>query len=82
LETLNFPSTRDDLIKFYNTYYSSNLMKGVILSHQSLDEIQALAEKCFSDIPNKNFSKPTYSEQPFDSSNLGKIMKIVPIKAV
>lgn len=41
LETLNFPSTRDDLIQFYQKYYSSNLMKAVILSNESLDALQA-----------------------------------------
>lgn len=39
LETLNHPNIRDDLIKFFNKYYSSNQMKMVIYSNESIDHL-------------------------------------------
>ncbi|EAR82571.1 insulysin, insulin-degrading enzyme (macronuclear) [Tetrahymena thermophila SB210] len=80
LETLNFESTREDLIKFYNQYYSSNLTKVVILSNETLEELETQAVELFSQIPNRKLPKPVYKESPFDSTNLKKFLKIVPCK--
>jgi insulysin len=40
LETLNLPNIRDELIKFYNNHYSSNLMTLCLVGNHSLDTLQ------------------------------------------
>lgn len=40
LNTLNFPSTRDDLIEFHGKFYSANLMRVVLYSDQPLDKLE------------------------------------------
>ncbi|KAA0874117.1 insulinase family protein [Nitrincola tapanii] len=46
-------SIRDELIAFYETYYSANLMSLVIMGPQPLDRLQALAQEYFSPIENR-----------------------------
>ncbi len=38
---------QDELVKFYQTYYSGSLMNGVIYSNKSLDELAKLAADTF-----------------------------------
>ena len=45
---------RDQLISMYNRYYSANLMTLVVLGNDSIDELQAMVEKQFLPISNKN----------------------------
>ncbi|EGR29906.1 insulin-degrading enzyme, putative [Ichthyophthirius multifiliis] len=80
MNSLNFPSIRDDLISFYNQFYSSNLMKAVILSNKTIQQLQNTACFLFSQIPNKSQNPPQFTQQPFDDTNLSKIYKIVPCK--
>ncbi|EMR09658.1 hypothetical protein PNEG_01848 [Pneumocystis murina B123] len=58
--------------KFFSTYYSSNLMKLVIFSSESLDNLEKLAVKYFTDIPNKNLEVPKFTEKPFGADVIGK----------
>ena len=58
---------RDELIKFYAKYYSSNLMNLCLLGKETLDELQAYAVDMFSDIPNKNL--PSKQRKHFNSLN-------------
>lgn len=48
----------DAMKRFYQTYYSSNIMKLTLVGKQSIPELKALAEKYFSTIPNKNVVEP------------------------
>lgn len=52
---------RDDLVKFYNTHYSANLMHLVIMGPQSLDTLKKLAREHFTAVPNHDF-QPTRSK--------------------
>lgn len=45
---------RDQLIEMYNSYYSANLMTLVVLGNQSIEHLQAMVEREFSPISNKN----------------------------
>jgi len=54
LETLKHSSIRDDMIKFYQKHYSSNVMKVVLFSNKSVDEICDMARSAFSKVPNIN----------------------------
>lgn len=47
-------NVRDDLIAFYQSYYSANLMTLVLLSNAKLDDMQKMVESRFAFIPNKN----------------------------
>ncbi|MCZ6887695.1 MAG: insulinase family protein [Gammaproteobacteria bacterium] len=52
LETLA-DTTRDDLIEFYERYYSSDQMALVILSNYPLDDLEAEVRTLFGPIPNR-----------------------------
>ncbi|POM83326.1 Peptidase M16 inactive domain protein [Cryptosporidium meleagridis] len=54
-----------ELVKFYSSYYSSNLMTISIVSDKSIDELEGLARTFFDEIPNQNKQLIT----PFDLSN-------------
>jgi len=47
-------SIRDDLLAFYQQYYSANLMTLVVLSNRKLDDLQKMVESRFALVPNKN----------------------------
>ena len=50
-------AVRDDLISFYNKYYSANIMRLVVLGSQSLDELEALTRPLFSQVPNRSYQR-------------------------
>ena len=63
-----------ELEKFHSQTYSSNLMSAVILSKDSLEDLEMLARSKFSDIPNKNIDRNvlnTFQEPAFDEHNKG-----------
>ena len=45
-------------VAFFQRYYSANLMKASLISERPLDEMTALAEAYFADIPNKEVPQP------------------------
>ncbi|MES2674986.1 MAG: insulinase family protein [Pseudomonadota bacterium] len=47
-------NVRDDLISFYQTYYSANMMTLVIVGNYSLNNLQKMVETRFAQIPNHN----------------------------
>lgn len=81
LNTLNFPSTRDDLIEFHGKFYSANLMRVVLYSDQPLDKLEENVKIHFEEIPDKNLPVPDYTKQPaaYDEKNLGYFFKVVPV---
>ncbi|WP_157981135.1 pitrilysin [Aliidiomarina haloalkalitolerans] len=48
----------DEMLAFYERYYSANLMTASVVSNRSLDELEALARDAFADIPNRNVDAP------------------------
>ena len=74
LETLSDKqgsALHEETVRFYNKYYSSNIMKLVMLSNESLDVMAKKAQQYFANIPNKKIKKPIIEEQ-IDFSKLGK----------
>ena len=65
IETLNISSISTKVSKYYNDFYSSNLMTGVLYGNQNVTELMSIAEANFSSIPNKNFDRKFYSS-PYD----------------
>jgi insulysin len=72
---------RDELIKFHNKYYSSNIMTLCMLGPESLDILQDYVLTMFCEVKNKNFQKITY-EKPFTDDSLGDITYVMPIKEI
>ncbi|KAJ4824099.1 Insulin-degrading enzyme-like 1, peroxisomal [Turnera subulata] len=72
--------TRSELIKFYDEYYSANLMHLVIYARESLDKIQTLAEEKFQEIRNSDRNRLSFPGQPCKSEHLQILVRTVPIK--
>ncbi|KRX06860.1 Metalloenzyme, LuxS/M16 peptidase-like protein [Pseudocohnilembus persalinus] len=81
-ETLSIPDIKDQIIKFYNKYYSSNLMKLVVLSNQNLDIIKEQIQQNFQLIQNKNLKVPIYKDLPFNQQNLSQQWTIVSLSKI
>ncbi len=61
-------SIRDDLIQFYETHYSANLMSLVVIGPDSTESLHRLAEQTFSAVPDRHLiaqatREPLYSPQ-------------------
>ena len=52
-----------ELRKFYDKYYSANLMTLCVQSSHSLDELEKMVA-VFEQIPNKNIPRPTLEDAP------------------
>ncbi|KAF8669312.1 hypothetical protein HU200_051650 [Digitaria exilis] len=72
--------TRLELIKFYDSHYSANLMQLVVYGKDSLDNLQNLVEDKFCDI--RDFGRKPFSfpGHPCTSEHLQILVKAVPIK--
>ncbi|WP_039915251.1 insulinase family protein [Cellvibrio mixtus] len=70
----------DEMRKFYDAYYSANIMKLTLVGKQSLPELKALAQKHFSSIPNKNIPLPDVAEAGLTKAEWGKSIHYKPIK--
>eukprot|EP00536_Pseudo-nitzschia_multiseries_P003629 jgi/Psemu1/186282/e_gw1.57.67.1 len=80
---------RQALIEFYEKYYSADQMTLAIVGPQSLDTLKQMAQKSFSNIPNRNGGPPEKEWMgvvpPFDPNNsvipsFGNVVKIVPVQ--
>ena len=47
LETLKIPNIREYLFEFYKSYYSANIMKLILYSSHSINELEALVREKF-----------------------------------
>lgn len=59
-----------DMMSFYQQYYSANMMKLVLISSQSLEDIAQQAYHYFGDIENKNLISPRVTHK-IDFSSIG-----------
>lgn len=73
---------RDDLIAFFNSNYSANIMTAALSGPFPLDKLATLASSCFSAIANLNL-RPFVSPAPFvEKSQLQQCIYIDPIKEI
>ncbi|KAK1679676.1 hypothetical protein QYE76_040524 [Lolium multiflorum] len=72
--------TRLELINFYDSHYSANLMQLVVYGKESLDNIQTLVESKFCDIKNVGRKQFSFPGHPCSSKDLQILVKVVPIK--
>ncbi|KAL7065704.1 peptidase M16 inactive domain-containing protein [Cryptosporidium serpentis] len=69
-------NVRDELIRFYTNYYSSNIMKLAIIGNESLSELEDIVIKYFSDIKDKNIKFTNkYEPNPLNTL-IGHLLRI------
>lgn len=73
---------RDELLKFHDQYYSSNLMGLTVLGKESLDELTEMVVPYFAGVENKNVAVPEWTEHPFGVPELQNICYITPVKDI
>jgi insulysin len=61
---------REAFMKFHETYYSSNLMKLVVLGREPLDQLEKWVLEKFSPVKNKNLKAPDFPGKPFTDKEL------------
>lgn len=59
---------RQVVMEFYQKYYSSNLMRLVLMGPMSSQELKQMAHDFFSDIENKNAPTPVYGEELYQNT--------------
>ncbi|KAG8078140.1 hypothetical protein GUJ93_ZPchr0007g4925 [Zizania palustris] len=69
---------RNELLKFYENY-SANLMHLVVYGKESLDCIQSLVERLFSDIKNTEQRSLKCPSRPLSREHLQLLVKAIPI---
>lgn len=63
---------RSEFIRFYETHYSANRMKLVVLGQDSLDEMEQWVSELFSDVKNKDLPPNRWDDvQPFSAADMG-----------
>ncbi|KAI8378795.1 Metalloenzyme, LuxS/M16 peptidase-like protein [Choanephora cucurbitarum] len=72
--------TRQELLKFHDTYYSANLMRLVIVGRESLDQLTEWAVEKFSAVINKDIPVPSFPEPPLTSDHLQTQIFIKPVR--
>ncbi|KAJ2021616.1 metalloprotease, partial [Coemansia sp. S610] len=65
---------REELVKFYQKYYSADIMRLVVVGNHSLDVLTEWVTSKFSDIASKGNTKPTFEGRPIGKAELGKLI--------
>eukprot|EP01134_Creolimax_fragrantissima_P000265 CFRG0265T1 len=71
---------RDELIDFYRSNYSANVMTLSVIGRQSLDELRSLVLEKFSDIPNTNQSVDVWPVDIYGPEQLQRVFRVMPVK--
>lgn len=85
LETLSDNDTskiRDDLIAFYNQYYSANIMTLAVMGKESLDELEDIVRSRFKDVVNHKVKLKPNNEPVFIADTLPQDISIEPIQDI
>jgi protease-3 len=83
LETLSDkPGSRlhDELVSFHRTWYSANLMKGVLYGPQGLDELERLARIELAVIPDRGAQVREPAVPPVTAGERGLIFGVKPVR--
>ncbi|SEG70286.1 insulinase family protein [Marinobacterium lutimaris] len=68
---------RDELIKFYESHYSANLMDLVVIGRQSTAELRAMVEQYFNAIPNRKLEHTPSTEPLYKPEQLPVQLDVV-----
>ena len=79
---------REQLVKFYESYYSANQMSLAVVAPQSISQLNKFVSQAFGTIPNRNVNPPeerwAYKVQPYGKAGIvpaqKSIVEIVPIQ--
>ncbi|XP_070209984.1 insulin-degrading enzyme-like [Littorina saxatilis] len=71
---------RDELLKFHDKYYSSNMMGLSVVGKESLDELTEMVVPLFCGVENKNTAVPEWPIPPYGPQHKKKTTKVVPVK--
>lgn len=63
-------NVRDEFLKFHGKYYSSNIMKLVVLGREDLDTLEKWVVELFEGVKNKDLPDPRFEGQPFTEKEL------------
>lgn len=73
-------SVRKDLVHFYRTHYSANVMKLVVYGKQSLDDLETMVRARFSDIPNRHLTPSRFPMPLFKQGTLPRLLRVQSLK--
>jgi len=68
----------EEMRKYFDQFYSANIMRLVLYGPQTLDQLENLVGATFSDIPNKNVHIPETPKDVFDYDKLPRWIEVVP----
>ncbi len=73
LKTLKQEGIREALLKYHQDWYSSNIMKLVVLGKHSIEKMEGWVREMFKEVPNKEVVVPALDKPipPFDETTLG-----------
>ena len=80
LESLSSDATpiRDDVVAFYQRYYSASNMTLAVLAPESLDDIEKTVRARFLSVKSGDVNKPSYDEPLFLENTLPGLVTLVP----
>ncbi len=73
-------SIRDELIRFYKSHYSANIMALAVVGKETLPQLRKWVEEKFSDIPNSGRTRLESDVPLFAPGQLPARIDIVPVK--
>ncbi|XP_060579124.1 insulin-degrading enzyme-like, partial [Ruditapes philippinarum] len=73
---------RDELLKFHDKLYSSNIMGLTVLGKESLDELTEMVVPHFHGVENKKVTIPHWEEHPFGPAQLQNMCYVTPVKDI
>lgn len=82
LHTLDKPNIREELVRFFESQYSANLMTLAVYSDHKLDKLEEWVREIFSPVPNKSLPPLSLTDPAVSPSNLATLTRIVPVKKV
>ncbi|AUI66588.1 MULTISPECIES: pitrilysin [Glaesserella] len=72
---------QDELLKFYQQYYSANLMKAVLYANQPIEKLAKLAEQTLGKVTNKQLQAPTVDMPFFRAEDKAVMIHYKPVKS-
>ena len=73
-------AVRDDLLAFYSKHYSANRMALVVLSPQTLDELELMIRGKFEEVSNHKIPKLKHEKQLFEADSLPLLLSLQPVQ--
>jgi insulysin len=72
--------TREELLKFYESYYSANQMTLALTGRASLDELEAWARQYFSPVVNRKLPTLRYPSDLLEKKEALRLVHVEPVK--